>query len=135
MMALFDVIFFKFIGVGAINTIVGSALMFGRYNFAGMSYWASSAINYCVTSMLSFFLNKYVTFAAKDWSAYMVIAFVLTIAVSYLAAYGVAKPLAYWLLRGHSRKICDNGSLLVGMCLFTALNYLGQRFVAFSVKK
>jgi putative flippase GtrA len=119
---LFDAVFFKFLGVGVINTIAGSALMFGLYNFAGLSYWASSAINYCAVSVLSFFLNKYVTFGVKDWTARMVIAFVLTIAASYVASYGIAKPLAYWLLRGYSRKVRDNGSLLAGMCLFTGLN-------------
>jgi putative flippase GtrA len=88
---IFDPVFFKFLAVGVINTLAGSAIMFGLYNFAGMTYWVSSAINYCVTSVLSFFLNKYFTFVVKDWSARMVITFVLTIVLSYLAAYGIAK--------------------------------------------
>lgn len=46
----------KFIIVGVINTLVGSAIMFGLYNFAGCSYWISSAANYILTSILSFFL-------------------------------------------------------------------------------
>jgi putative flippase GtrA len=132
---LFDTIFFKFLGVGVINTIAGLALMFGLYNLAGLSYWASSAINYCVTGVLSFFLNNYVTFGVKDWTARMLAAFVLSRVVSYVASYSIAKPLVYWLLQGYSRKVCDNGSLLAGMCLFTGLNYIGQRFVAFKTKE
>jgi len=55
----------KFIIVGIINTIVGCGVMFGLYNLAGCSYWMSSAANYIVGSILSFFLNKYYTFQHK----------------------------------------------------------------------
>ena len=52
----------KFIVVGVINTLVGMAIMFGLYNLAHCSYWVSSAANYILTSILSYFLNKYFTF-------------------------------------------------------------------------
>ena len=52
----------KFLLVGVINTLVGTAIMFGLYNLAHCSYWVSSAANYILTSILSFFLNKYFTF-------------------------------------------------------------------------
>ena len=55
----------KFIIVGVINTLVGSAIMFGLYNFAGCSYWISSAANYILTSILSFFFNKYFNLKIK----------------------------------------------------------------------
>ncbi|GHV88444.1 hypothetical protein AGMMS50267_08040 [Spirochaetia bacterium] len=128
---IFDKIFGKFILVGLINTFVGTAIMFGLYNLAGLGYWISSAANYTLTSILSFFLNKYFTFQAKNWSVFMVCAFALTIIVSYLLAYGIAKPLIYRILRNYNQKIRDNISLFLGMCLFTGINYLGQRFVAF----
>ena len=35
----------KFILVGIVNTLVGTAIMFGLYNLAGCSYWVSSAAN------------------------------------------------------------------------------------------
>jgi putative flippase GtrA len=122
---------FKFILVGVINTIVGSAIMFSLYNAAHLSYWLSSACNYFFTSILSFFLNKYFTFSVRHWSAFMVIAFVLTIAFSYLTAYGVSKPAVNYLLRDSPQKIRENLALLTGMCLFTGINYLGQRLVVF----
>jgi putative flippase GtrA len=131
---IFDKIFGKFIWVGLINTLVGTAIMFGLYNLAGFSYWLSSASNYLLTSILSFFLNKYFTFSVQQWSKFMIIAFGLTIAVSYLLAYGITKPAVYHLLNHRSQKIRDNAALLVGMCLFTGLNYIGQRFVAFRRK-
>ncbi|MCL1931520.1 MAG: GtrA family protein [Treponema sp.] len=132
--ALFDKMFLKFILVGIINTIVGAAIMFVLYNAAHLSYWISSACNYFFTSILSFFLNKYFTFNVRQWSVFMVIAFILTIALSYLLAYGVSKPAMSYLLRDSPLNIRENAALFTGMCLFTALNYLGQRFVVFKNK-
>ena len=60
--------------------------------------------------------------------------FALTVAVCWLIAYGVAKPLALWALSGQSGKIQENVALLVGMVLYTGLNYFGQRFFAFRKK-
>jgi putative flippase GtrA len=128
---IFDRRFLKFIFVGVINTLVGAAIMFVFYNIAGFDYWLSSAANYVLTSVLSFFLNKYFTFGVKHWSWKMVAAFALTIVVSYLLAYGIAKPVMHVLLKTHNRQIRDNAALLLGMCVFTGLNYIGQRFIAF----
>jgi putative flippase GtrA len=125
----------RFIFVGVINTIVGTSIMFALYNLAGCSYWLSSAANYFFTSILSFFLNKYFTFGVKQWSPYMIITFGLTIAISYLLAYSIAKPMVYALLGTHSQRFRDNAAMLTGMCLFTGLNYIGQRFVAFRRKE
>ena len=63
-----------------------------------------------------------------------IIRFALTVAVCWLIAYGVAKPLALWALSGQSGKIQENVALLVGMVLYTGLNYFGQRFFAFRKK-
>ena len=48
---LFDAKLWKFLLVGVINTIVGTAIMFGLYNIAGCSYWVASAANYVLTSI------------------------------------------------------------------------------------
>jgi putative flippase GtrA len=128
---IFDQKFFKFILVGIINTIVGSAIMFSLYNLANWGYWQSSAANYIAGSILSFFLNKYFTFAVKEWRLAMVIAFIANIVFCYFIAYGAAKPLVKYLLQNQPQNISENIALFVGMCLFVGLNYLGQRFVVF----
>lgn len=133
--ALVDKKLAKFLLVGVINTLVGTAIMFGLYNLAHASYWVSSAANYILTSILSFFLNKYFTFGSKEKSVSEVVRFALNIAVCYLLAYGIAKPLCLHLLSGASAQLRDNVSMFVGMCLFTGFNYLGQRFFAFREKK
>ena len=129
---IFDRKFFKFIIVGIINTIVGSAIMFSLYNIFHFSYWVSSACNYFFASILSFFLNKYFTFTVREWSLFMIIAFILNIAICYFIAYGLAKPLINYFLQSEPQNIRENIALFVGMCLFTGLNYLGQRFVVFN---
>ncbi len=130
----FDGKFFKFILVGIINTLVGSAIMFLLYNLAHFSYWMSSAAGYIAGSILSFFLNKYFTFAVKEWSIFMVIAFIANITLCYFIAYGAAKPMMNYLLQGETQNIRENIALFTGMCLFTVLSYLGQRFVVFKGK-
>lgn len=135
MKKLFDQKLLKFLLVGVVNTLVGTAIMFGLYNLAHCSYWVSSAANYILTSILSFFLNKYFTFQNQERSAAQVWRFALNIAVCYGLAYGIAKPLCLRLLNNATISVRDNVSMLVGMCLFTGLNYLGQRFFAFRAKE
>ena len=121
----------RFLIVGVVNTLFGTIVMFSLYNLAGCSYWISSAANYILGSILSFFLNKYFTFQNRKRSWGQVARFTVNIAACYLAAYGVAKPAVRMLLSGQSVSIQENAAMLVGMCLFTGLNYFGQRFFAF----
>lgn len=130
--SLVDGKFWRFILVGIVNTIVGTTIMFGLYNFAGVSYWGSSATNYILTSILSFFLNKYFTFQHKEDTLKSAIRFTINIAVCYLLAYGIAKPLTYYFLSSMTVAIQENVAMFVGMVFFTLFNYLGQRFFAFN---
>lgn len=128
---IFDQTFWKFILVGVINTIVGTVIMFACYNLVGLSYWVSSAANYIVGSLVSYYLNKHFTFKSTEKGIKPVLRFVINIAICYLIAYGVAKPLVSNILREQSKSIQENGAMLIGMFLFVGLNYLGQRFFAF----
>lgn len=131
MKRLFDRSMMRFLLVGICNTLVGTAIMFGLYNLAGCSYWTSSAANYILTSVLSFFLNKYFTFKNKENSLAQCLRFLINIEACYLIAYGIAKPVCATLLAGAAPVLRDNVSMLIGMCIFTVLNYFGQRFFAF----
>ena len=132
---IFDKTFIKFIIVGIINTLIGTAIMFGLYNLAGVSYWFSSAANYVLTSILSFILNKKFTFGHEGQVLQSGARFAANIAVCYLLAYGAAKPCALVLLAGTSRTLQENAAMLIGMCLFTGLNYIGQRLFVFRKKQ
>ena len=128
----FDASFLRFVLVGIINTLVGTVIMFVFYNIFHFGYWFSSASNYVLASILSYFLNKYYTFRSKgdDWRS--IIRFVINISVCYLLAYGIAKPLMRWILSGTTQTIQENVAMLTGMVLFVAFNYTGQRFFVFS---
>ena len=136
---LFNSSFIRFLIVGVINTLVGTAVMFGLYNAAGLhkwgqiGYWLSTVGNYTVGSVVSFFLNKHFTFKNKEKGKAVVIRFVINIAVCMVLAYGVAQKCVELALAGTflSEQLQGNISMLVGMCLFVLLNYFGQRFFAF----
>ena len=134
LLTLFDVKMWKFLLVGVVNTLVGSAIMFGLYNLAHCGYWFSSAANYVLTSILSYFLNKYFTFknTEKGWGP--ILRFAVNIGVCYLLAYGIAEPLMRWLLSAATPTLRENAAMLAGMVLFVGFNYLGQRFFAFRQK-
>ena len=135
LLSFFDATFLKFMLVGVVNTLVGTAVMFFCFNVLMWSYWISSAMNYIVGSIVSYLLNKRYTFQHKghDWST--VWKFIVNVSVCYVLAYGLAKPLVTWMLSGFTTNIQGNVALLVGMILFVGLNYIGQRFWAFSPKK
>ncbi len=121
--------------VGVLNTVVGTGIMFVMYNVFHFSYWMSSFANYFFGSILSFFLNKYFTFRSRTRSIKEVVRFVINIAVCYLLAYGISKPLMLHLLSGRSQAFRENMAMLTGMVLFVMLNYLGKRFFTFRKEK
>lgn len=128
---ILDITFWKFVLIGIVNTLVGTAVMFAAYNVLHLSYWISSASNYVVGSIVSYFLNKYFTFQNKEKSWKQLVKFALNITVCYLVAYGLAKPLVSWFLHGQSKSVQDNLSMLVGMGAFVVFNYVGQRVIVF----
>ena len=132
---LFDKTLWKFLLVGVANTLVGMGVMFALYNLLGASYWLSSAANYVVGSILSYFLNKRFTFRNRETGWKPIARFTVQILICYLLAYGIAKPLALKLLSGLSVKTQENLAMLAGAGLFVVFNYFGQRFFTFRERK
>lgn len=130
-MKLIDKTFLKFIAVGAVNTLFGTAVMFICYNALNLNYWISSAANYVLGSILSYFLNRNFTFKSKDKSFKTVLKFILNISICYLLAYGAAKPLVRLALSATDKRLQENIAMLAGMGLFIILNYIGQRLAVF----
>ena len=64
----------------------------------------------------------------------MVISFIMNIVVCYIIAYGIAKPAANYFLSNNSQAFRENVALAIGICLFSGLNYLGQRYIVFRKK-
>ena len=109
----------------------GTTIMFVLYNVFHQSYWVSSAANYFLGSILSYILNKYITFKYKGWDVSSVLKFSINIIVCYIIAYGIAKPLIEAIFEGFAKSIQENIALFVGMCVFVFINYFGQRLFVF----
>lgn len=125
--------FFKFAFVGILNTLIGTFVMFLCYHL-GCGYWLSSAMNYIVGSIFSYFANKYFTFRSNNQSKNEIVKFVLNISICYLIAYGCAKPLVKTILSFFlelDKTALEKIAMVTGMGLFVFANYLGQRFFVF----
>ena len=133
-MKLIDKTTIKFLVVGVVNTLVGTGIVFFLYNVVHLNYWISSAANYIMGSIVSYFLNKYFTFQNKEKTVQQVIRFAVNISVCYLLAYGIARPCIRFALSFAEGSVQDNVAMLAGMCLFVGFNYLGQRFFVFRNK-
>ena len=107
--------------------------MFIAYSVFHLGYWVSSACNYIVGSIFSYFANKYFTFKSEKKSGKEMVRFVINISVCYFVAYGVAQPLLDLVLGNieFSTSIFEQLSMILGMCFFVVLNYLGQKFFVF----
>ena len=129
---------FKFGLVGILNTVVGTTIMFLAYNVLNLGYWLSSALNYIVGSVLSYFLNKYFTFGSRRRSNMELIRFLINILLCYLLAYGLALPFVrnFILTIGISleKQILEQISMICGMCFFIILNFFGQKLFVFKDK-
>lgn len=134
MKKFFDKTFFKFIIVGVLNTLFGTTVMLVCYNLLHIGYWVSSAANYILGSILSYFLNKNFTFSNKEKGIKPILRFTVNIIVCYGLAYGIAKPLVKIILSPFSRTVIDNCAMLAGSVFFIGFNYIGQRFFAFKEK-
>lgn len=121
--------------IGAINTILGFVLIMLFYNVMHLNYWIASATSYVIGSVFSYFANKKLTFQVEEKSKAYVIKFSLSIAVCYLLAYGIARPLVRSVLEGYSQAIVENIAIVMGMGMFIVFNFLGQKFFVFKKQR
>lgn len=131
MIKIIDKTLIKFLIVGIINTAVGTIVMFSFYNLFNFSYWFSTAANYTVGSIVSFFLNKRFTFNNLDKGIKPLFRFIINIIICYFLAYGVSNAAITHILSHAEKTVIDNIAMVVGMVLFVTLNYLGQRLFVF----
>jgi putative flippase GtrA len=136
-MELFDARMVKFLFVGVLNTLLGAAIMFSLYNLSGFGYWGSTAISNVAAGIFSFFMNRSFTFGDKSSPGLPALKFTANIAMCYLLAFSLAKPLIFLLLNNMNlpQNAADNITMFTGMVIFTGLNYIGQRYFVFRKRK
>ncbi|WP_051869808.1 GtrA family protein [Kineothrix alysoides] len=120
--------------IGVINTLLGFFLIMVFYNVLHLNYWVASATSYVIGSVFSYFANKKLTFKVQENSREYVIKFALNIAICYLLAYGVARPLVRSVLSEYSQTIIENVAIVMGTGIFIVLNFIGQKFFVFKGK-
>lgn len=122
--------FLRFLLVGVGNTLLSLVLMF---LLEGLGYWPSTAIAYVAGATMSFFLNRSFTFHSEEKFWPSAVKFAINVAVCYVVGYGLAKLLIPIPAQPNAVPVIwfERLSKLVGMGLYTLLNYFGQRFFAF----
>lgn len=127
-----DISFCKFLLVGIFNTVIGAVIMLLFYN-TGNGYWFSSAISYLIAGIMSFFLNRYFTFASNTDIKRGLAEFFILLAVCYFIAYSLAKPVVFYFLQStdYSYHVKEQVAMFAGMGFYSILNYLGQKLWVF----
>lgn len=143
--SLFDIKMWKFLLVGVANTVFNWGIVFVLLQYAAFTPLAATAVSTVLASILSYVLNRYFTFRYQGDSGRSILRFALNILVCYVLGYGIALLVIYpllpgvdadWskilsILSGEKATKWDFIAAIIGSCLFTGFNYLGQRFFAF----
>lgn len=127
--------FFKFILAGVSNTLIGMLLIFFFYNKLELGYWASTAMGYLAGGVWAYFMSRYFVFRYEKKEKWLIIRFALNMAVCYFMAYLIAKPVAVRICQSvvpqFSAERTEKTAIVMGMGIYTMLNFLGQKFICF----
>lgn len=120
----------KFLIVGVLNTIIGASIMFAAYNLMGLNYWVSTSLNYIIAGIFSFFANKKITFKSEGKTFQKIILFIMTLVFCYFIAFYLSKKIMIFI-NINNIKLKENVSMVLGMIIYTALNFILQKKVVF----
>lgn len=123
----------RFLLVGILNTLTGLSIMFFLLNGAGASYWISTFAGNTAGATVSYFLNRNFTFQSEVNMQRGLPRFIAVIIISYFSSYSLSRELAFWAsgIVGFEIISADELAMLLGTCLYTAANYLGQKYFVF----
>ncbi len=146
---LLDKTFWIYVGLGFLNYGICNAVMLVLHNLCHVGTTASLIIEFAMQTMISFLLNRYVTFRGISISRYWPVKFVISVGVSYLIAKVLLLKVFEWLItlpffiaisdwiQGIVAKQADplifRHNLVMLACTFTycVINYVGQRYYVF----
>ena len=130
-----SLLFYTLIGLS--NTFLTMGLEFLLNNAFGLPYWWTTSIPFAITSITSFVFNRKFSFKSHGNFWNDMIKFYILFIACYLLAFYFAKPISMQLLSSTNaaEKAVTNISIIVGQCVFTPLNYIGQRFWVYREKE
>lgn len=115
----------KFGLVGVANTGFTYLLFYLLEKKMGLSLYIANPISYFIPTISSFFLNKKWTFKSEGQVKKEGVLFFTVIGVVWLIQYGLL------FLMVEKYKIADEIAQIIGMVVFTGMNFLGQKFITF----
>lgn len=129
--------FIRFLLVGVINTLTGLAVMFAFRYGAGCPYWTSTFLGNAFGAFISFLLNKTFTFRSSNPFFAAAFRFFAVVLLCYFLAYGLGLRVAISVVSafGISPLRADDIAILMGIGIYTLLNYWGQKIFVFRQKQ
>ncbi len=118
---------FRFLLVGVLNTIVGLTITLICFRLIHTGYWTATAIGNVCGIWVSYLLNRRFTFRQQAGGWIYWVRFLIVVSLSYLIAY----RLSLWSIHQFLPHFEETGAILIGMILYTILNYLGQSYWVF----
>jgi len=120
-----DQTFFRFIIVGAVNTLIGYGIIMILFHLVGLSYSLSYFMSYVVGVIVSFFLNRQFVFFSKNNKLQEFFRFLIAFGFSY----GVSYAALYLLVENHI--LVENIAFFAGMVVYSTLFYLLNKHITF----
>ncbi len=131
----FNKSFLYFLIIGGANTILSLGIMLLLYNALSFGYWLSSATSFFICSIISYILNRRISFKSNAPILSSAIKFSIVIAVCYFIAFSLAKPIMLYIVSffdiSMSLSLIEQLAMLIAQAIFTTLNFLGQKLWAF----
>lgn len=134
-----SLLFFLLIGLAnTLITLVGSQLLLVPVTEkwgADAGYWVPTASLFALTSVISFLLNRKLSFKSKAPLGRSIFRFAVIIAGCYLISFSLSKLIVPAFIGAVFPAVetvwVTRFAMLVAQVFFTLLNYLGQRLWAF----
>lgn len=130
-----NITFFKFILVGALNTLVGLGSIFILFNTLHFNYWVSTSLGNLLGIICSYVLNKSFTFQSKKSANKTIWKFILVSIVCYLFSYYLGHIFNMFMYNNGlitKSKLTENISILLASGIYTISNYLGHKYYTFA---
>ena len=131
----FDRSLLIFLIIGGLNTVVSMAGSFVLKAYCHWGLFASTAVMYVLCSIPSFYFNRKYSFQSKAPLGKSIFRFSAIITVCFLLSYSLNNLAMPWLRARFFPNLADiwySLICIVGIqCVFTVLNYIGQRLWAF----
>lgn len=131
-----------YLGIGILNFLLCTGIMFLLYNVCHVSSHIAPLVNYGLGSVIWYLACRFVLFRESRTTPKRLLLFAANVVICYVFSYyAVALPLSKLLLKSRVvqvafdfagiSKIDGNCRMTVGAAIYAIANYFGQRFFVF----